>query len=130
MDAKAWNGDDNTTAADLTDAERDERLNELLDDIESGDTPVSTLGPAGLQELADLQNGVAAADTRFVLIYPERRMISGSRLIGWAKDYLATEYMRANPHADDAAIEENARVRTVGEAIELLEDAGVITLAK
>lgn len=29
MDAKHWNGDDNTTAADMTDAERDEREREL-----------------------------------------------------------------------------------------------------
>lgn len=64
------------------------------------------------------------------LLYPERRAVSADTLIGWAKDYLATEYMRANPHAEPAAIDENARVSGVDAAIELLQDAGVITLRR
>lgn len=66
----------------------------------------------------------------FGILYPERGHRTGARLIQDAKDYLATEYMAANPNADDAAIEENARVSSVGEAMDILSDAGIYTFTQ
>jgi hypothetical protein len=66
----------------------------------------------------------------FSIVYPEKQMVSSATIIGWAKDYLATEYMANNPHADDAAIEENARVTSVLEAMDILSDAGTVTFTQ
>lgn len=64
------------------------------------------------------------------IIYPERRAVTAAWLIGQAKDHLATEYMRRNPHAEPAAVEENARIADVDEAIAYLDDVGVVTMAR
>lgn len=63
-------------------------------------------------------------------IYPERRNVSAAWIIGQAKDAIATDYMKRNPEADEAAIEENSRVRSVEEAIEILEDQGLVTVGR
>jgi hypothetical protein len=66
------------------------------------------------------------------MIYPERRMVSPNWIIGQAQDHLATEYMRANPGANQCSgeIEANAKVHGIEEAMEVLSDAGVCTFAK
>lgn len=67
---------------------------------------------------------------KFRAIYPDDRLWLGDRIVDSAKDYLATEYVRANPGASPEAIEENARVWSVAEAMGILEDAGEITFAR
>lgn len=69
----------------------------------------------------------SVTEKRHLVIYPERRVVGDAWIIQQAKDYLAIEYTRANPHADEAAIEENSRIRSVWEAREILEDAGLMT---
>jgi hypothetical protein len=63
----------------------------------------------------------------FQIIYPENGWRTGEQIIGYAKDHLATEYMRRNPGAEPAAIEENARVFSVADAMEVLESEGLMT---
>jgi len=53
MDAKGWNGDDNTTAADLTDAERDERERELEEFRAEGRNSFGTYGGCELHNQVD-----------------------------------------------------------------------------
>lgn len=141
MEDRNFTGDDNTT--DYTDAELDARDDERDSFIAS---PPDEDFEGAIDRAIQGKREDAAADAvarslawgldralngrRFDLVYPERRTVTGDWLIGQAKDYLATEYMRRNPEADDAAVEENARVRTVDLAIEILEDAGVVTLAR
>lgn len=67
---------------------------------------------------------------RYDILYPERGTRTGARLIQDAKDHLATEYMRRNPGAEPAAIDENARVQDVAEAMDILSDAGVYTFTQ
>lgn len=61
------------------------------------------------------------------VIYPDRMVATDAQVLGWAKDYLATEYMRDNPDASPEAVEENARITSVGEAKDILMDAGLVT---
>lgn len=84
-------------------------------------------GEEGLSAVTKFRDG-RTTHTMFNLIYPERRVVTAETVIQWAKDYLATEYMRRNPHAPEAAIEENARVASGEEAVQILEDAGIITV--
>ena len=64
------------------------------------------------------------------IVYPKLGTITGQQAISQACDYLATEYMRANPNAPKEAVDENARVSTVTEAIEILQDAGLVTFTQ
>ena len=49
-------------------------------------------------------------------------------LIQKAKDHLATQYIARNPGAPEAAVEENARVSTLGYAIEVLAEDGLASV--
>lgn len=71
-----------------------------------------------------LRNARAAT---FQIIYPENGWRTGDQIIGYAKDHLATEYIRRNPTAEPAAIEENARIFSVADAMEVLESEGLMT---
>jgi hypothetical protein len=66
---------------------------------------------------------------RHLILYPDRRWVSEAWVIGQAIDHLATEYIAKNPGADDAAIQENSRVRWYDDAREILSDAGLVTFA-
>lgn len=66
----------------------------------------------------------------FEILYPEQRRVTKEWIISQAKDELATAYMQANPYAESAAIEENSRVSSLLEAIDILDDAGVVTFTR
>src|SRR3990167_8417609 len=71
----------------------------------------------------------------YEILYPERRRVTASWIIGQAKDQLANAYMERNFNAEDAAIEENSRISgTEGdqllEAMEILSDAGTVTFTQ
>lgn len=80
--------------------------------------------------LSAFGGGRRVTDQMFEIIYPDRRTVSRDWIVSNAKDELATEYMRQNPEADDAAIEENSRVASLVEAIEILSDAGKVTFTQ
>lgn len=65
--------------------------------------------------------------TLFETIYPVHRYVTATWIIQQAKDELATKYMHEHPEADDSAVEENSRVRSVTEAMDILNDAGTVT---
>lgn len=66
----------------------------------------------------------------FEILYPEHRMVTSAWIIGQAKDQLANEYMERHFNAEEAAIEENSRVASLGEAMEILSDAGLVTFTQ
>lgn len=63
----------------------------------------------------------------YPILYPEKGTRTGERLVQYAQDHLATEYQRANPDAPQEAVDENARVNSVVQAIDILSDAGLFT---
>ena len=68
----------------------------------------------------------------YQILYPERRFVSGAWIVSQAQDCLANAYLKLNPHAEWAAVEENARIRhdAIAEAMDILSDAGEVTFTK
>ena len=73
---------------------------------------------------------LAARAARYDILYPETGSRTGAELIQWAKDHVASEYMVEHPNSEDAAVEENSRVSSVLQAMEILSDAGVVTFTQ
>lgn len=66
----------------------------------------------------------------FEILYPEHRRVTREWIISQAKDQLANDYMDKNFDAEDAAIEENSRLTSLVEAMEILSDAGTVTFTQ
>lgn len=70
------------------------------------------------------------------ILYPEARSVSESVVIGWARDFVATEAMREYGRMmPDAVAQEAIRMATeevpdLESAIRILEDAGEVTFRK
>src|SRR3990167_9992096 len=68
----------------------------------------------------------------YELLYPDRRRVTKDWIISQAKDQLANDYMERHQDAEDAAIEENSRLRpdALIEAMDILSDAGTVTFTQ
>lgn len=62
------------------------------------------------------------ATAGYLIVYPERRMVSGEQLIVWAQDDIENGDSDLFENADD--------VRTVEDAIKVLHDAGTVTVTR
>jgi hypothetical protein len=64
------------------------------------------------------------------ILYPERRLVSRRWVITQAQDRLATNYLKLNFDASPEAVEENSRITSLTEAMEILEDYGDVTFSR
>ena len=63
----------------------------------------------------------------YQIIYPETRRVTREWIIGQAKDQRANDYMARHFDAEAAVVEENSRVRSLTDAMDILSDAGAVT---
>lgn len=66
--------------------------------------------------------GFQATARSYRILYPEDQIVSEEQLIQWARDDIA--------NGASSLVEDQTEVRTVEDAIAVLEDSGTVTLAE